>query len=82
MLGEFNIDTDEITPSFNSNSAEPCFISQLDRSSWIRLSQLFWEINIWQKNKVINLIKKESFYIDSVEKDLANNDRCIISTKI
>ena len=40
------------------------------------------EIGTDQKNKVINLIKKESFYIDSVEKDLANNDRCIISTKI
>ena len=40
------------------------------------------EIGTDQKNKVINLIKKERFYIDSVEKDLANNDRCIISTKI
>ena len=40
------------------------------------------EIGYDQKNKAINLIKKERFYIDSVEKDLANNDRCIISTKI
>ena len=40
------------------------------------------EIGSDQKNKVINLIKKERFYIDSIEKDLANNDRCIISTKI
>ena len=40
------------------------------------------EIGYDQKNKVTNLIKKERFYIDSVEKDLANNDRCIISTKI
>ena len=40
------------------------------------------EIGSDQKNKVINLIKKERFYIDSVKKDLANNDRCIISTKI
>ncbi len=40
------------------------------------------EIGYDQKNKVINLLKKEGFYINSVEKDLANNDRCIVSTKI
>tara|TARA_B100001250_G_scaffold409965_1_gene435408 strand:- start:618 stop:1460 length:843 start_codon:yes stop_codon:yes gene_type:complete len=40
------------------------------------------EIGFDQKNKVINLLKKEGFYINSVDKDLANNDRCIVSTKI
>ena len=40
------------------------------------------EIGFDQKNKVINLLKKEGFYIDSTLKDIANNDRCIISTKI
>ena len=40
------------------------------------------EIGFDQKNKVINLLKEEGFYIDSTQKDLANNDRCIISTKI
>ncbi len=40
------------------------------------------EIGSDQKNKVINLLKKEGFYIDSTQKDLANNDRCIVSTKI
>ena len=35
-----------------------------------------------QKNNVINLLKKEGFYINSTQKDLANNDRCIVSTKI
>ena len=40
------------------------------------------EIGFDQKNKVINLLKKEGFYIDSTQKDLANNDRCIVSTKI
>jgi len=40
------------------------------------------EIGFDQKNKVINLLKKEGFYIDSAQKDLASNDRCIISTKI
>ena len=40
------------------------------------------EIGFDQKNKVIKLLKKEDFYIDSIHKDLANNDRCIVSTKI
>jgi len=40
------------------------------------------EIGFDQKNKVINLLKKEGFYINSALKDLAKNDRCIICTKI
>ncbi len=40
------------------------------------------EIGFDQKNKIINLLKKEGFYINSTQKDLANYDRCIISTKI
>jgi len=40
------------------------------------------EIGFDQKNRVINLLKKEGFYINSTQKDLANNDRCIVSTKI
>ena len=40
------------------------------------------EIGFDQKNKVINLLKKEGFYINSTQKDFANNDRCIVSTKI
>ena len=40
------------------------------------------EIGYDQKNKVINLLKKEGFYINSTQKDLANNDRCIVSTKL
>ena len=40
------------------------------------------EIGFDQKNKVIKLLINEGFYINSVEKDLANNDRCIVSTKI
>ena len=40
------------------------------------------EIGFDQKNKVINLLKKEGFYINSTHKDFANNDRCIICTKI
>ena len=44
--------------------------------------KLILEIGFDQKNKVINLLKKEGFYIDSTLKDIANNDRCIVSTKI
>ena len=40
------------------------------------------EIGFDQKNKVINLLKEEGFYINSTQKDLANNDRCIVSTKM
>ena len=40
------------------------------------------EIGFDQKNKVISLLEKEEFYINSINKDLANNDRCIVCTKI
>ncbi len=40
------------------------------------------EIGFDQKNKVTKLLNKEGFYIKSALKDLANNDRCIICTKI
>ena len=44
--------------------------------------KLILEIGFDQKNKVINLLKKEGFYIDSTLKDLSDNYRCIVSTKI
>jgi release factor glutamine methyltransferase len=40
------------------------------------------EIGFNQKRKVNKLLKKKGFYTKSVVKDLAKNDRCIISTKI
>ena len=40
------------------------------------------EIGFNQKDKTINLLKKKGFYINSISKDLANNERCIVSTKI
>ena len=40
------------------------------------------EIGFDQKTKVINLLKKEGFYINRTQKDLSRHDRCIISTKI
>ena len=44
--------------------------------------KLILEIAYNQKKEVKQLLKKNSFYINSVVKDLAKNDRCIISTKI
>ena len=40
------------------------------------------EIGFDQKNRVINILKKEGFYINNILRDLANNYRCIVSTKI
>ena len=40
------------------------------------------EIGFDQKNKVIEILKKEGFYINNTQKDLANNDRCIVCTKL
>ena len=47
-----------------------------------RNGKFILEIGFDQKNKVINLLKREGFYINSTQKDLAKNDRCIICTKI
>ena len=40
------------------------------------------EIGFDQKSEVIKLLKNKGFYINSTIKDFANNDRCIVSTKI
>ena len=40
------------------------------------------EIGFDQKDKIINLLKNEGFYINNTQRDLAFNDRCIVSTKI
>ena len=40
------------------------------------------EIGFDQKNEIINLLIKKGFYINSTLRDLANNDRCIVCTKI
>ena len=44
--------------------------------------KFYLEIGFDQKNKVIKLLNKKGFYINSTLKDLAKNDRCIVSTKI
>ena len=40
------------------------------------------EIGFDQKSKVIKILNNKGFYINSTTRDLANNDRCIVSTKI
>ena len=47
-----------------------------------RKGKFILEIGYDQKREVINLLRKEGFYINSVLKDFADNDRCIICTKI
>ncbi|MDC3257507.1 peptide chain release factor N(5)-glutamine methyltransferase [Candidatus Pelagibacter sp.] len=44
--------------------------------------KLILEIAFNQKKEVKQLLRNNGFYINSVIKDLAKNDRCIISTKI
>ena len=44
--------------------------------------KLILEIGFDQKEKVKHILKNKGFYINRILKDLAKNDRCIISTKI
>ena len=44
--------------------------------------KLFLEIGFNQKIKVIEILKKEGFYINKALKDYGKNDRCIVCTKI
>ena len=43
--------------------------------------KLILEIAFNQKNEVLGLLIEEGFYINKTWRDLAKNDRCIISTK-
>ncbi len=40
------------------------------------------EIGFDQKNRALNILKNNGFYINKVVKDYGNNDRCVVSTKI
>ena len=52
-------------------------------SELIKLNgKLIIEIAFDQRKMVINILKDNGFFINSVVKDLGKNDRCIISTKI
>ena len=44
--------------------------------------KLILEIGFDQKNKVKDILKNKRFYINKILKDLANNDRCVVSTKL
>ena len=56
----------------------------IDRSSDLikKNGNLILEIGFDHKLKVKKLLKDKGFYINKVLKDYANNDRCIVSTKI
>jgi len=56
----------------------------IDKSSELikNKGKFILEIGFDQKNKVVNLLKEKGFYINNILKDLAKNDRCIVSTKI
>ena len=43
--------------------------------------KLILEIAFDQKFRVIKLLKNRGFYVNKILKDLAKNDRCIVSTK-
>ena len=40
------------------------------------------EMGFGQKNRILNILKKNNFFINKVLKDYGKNDRCVISTKI
>ena len=56
----------------------------IERSSELikKNGKLVLEIGFDHKYKVKKLLKDKGFYINKVLKDYANNDRCIVSTKI
>ena len=56
----------------------------IDKSSKLikKNGKFILEIGFDQKNKIIRLLNKKGFYINSTIKDYAKNDRCIVSTKI
>ena len=61
-----------------------CFKKIINKSNDLikKRGKLILEIACDQKNDVTKILRDNGFYINKVLKDLANNDRCIISTKI
>ena len=47
-----------------------------------RNGKFILEIGFGQKNRILNILKKNNFFINKTLKDYGKNDRCIISTKI
>ena len=56
----------------------------IDKSSKLikKNGKFILEIAFDQKNIVKDLLNKKGFYINKILKDYANNDRCVVSTKI
>ena len=44
--------------------------------------KLIVEIGSDQKYKVIKILKNKNYYINKIIRDLSNNDRCIVCTKL
>ena len=63
---------------FSKISKVVCRASSLIKKN----GKLILEIGYDQKSKVIEILKKNRFYINKIAKDYANKDRCIISTKL
>ena len=61
-----------------------CFRKVIKKSSELikKRGRLILEIAYDQKRDVAKILRENGFYINKILKDLANNDRCIISTKI
>ena len=61
-----------------------CFRKIIKKSSELikNHGKLILEIAFDQKRDVTKILRENGFYINKILKDLANNDRCIISTKI
>ncbi len=61
-----------------------CFRKIIKKSSELikNRGKLILEIACDQKRDVAKILRDNGFYIDKTLRDLANNDRCIISTKI
>ena len=47
-----------------------------------RNGRFILEIGFGQKNRILDILKQNNFFINKVLKDYGKNDRCIISTKI
>ena len=55
----------------------------LKSSSLLKINgKLILEIGFDQKDKVKKILNENGFYVNDFKKDLAGNDRCVISTKI
>ena len=61
-----------------------CFRKVIKKSSELikKRGRLILEIAYDQKRDVAKILRENGFYINRILRDLANNDRCIVSTKI